>query len=41
MHDELAITRDHYQAAITDPAALLARITSVRIRLVMGICEAA
>ena len=28
MHDELAVTRDHYQAAITDPAALLARISS-------------
>ena len=28
MLDELAITRDHYQAAINDPAALLARISS-------------
>ena len=28
MHDEMTITRDHYQAAITDPAALLARISS-------------
>lgn len=28
MNDELAITRDHYQAEIADPAALLARIRS-------------
>jgi SAM-dependent methyltransferase len=28
MQDELALTRDHYQAAISDPAALLARIAS-------------
>ena len=28
MHEELAVARDHYQAAITDPVALLARIAS-------------
>jgi SAM-dependent methyltransferase len=28
MNDDLTLTRDHYQATIADPAALLARITS-------------